>query len=277
MLDNGTLYAARFNNDGTGEWLALDIGNPTLAARFSTQGELLTFARIAGDLLEATPMDRPEWSTTDPQTGEIYVTLTNNDEKGDDAKDRNRWVASEANPRDPNEWGHVLRFREDGDDPAATSFTWDIFVFGAPAGADASINRSGLTADNEFAGPDGLFIDPRGVMWIQTDNSGNAVADATNDQLLAVIPARLNGETINPDNQSELKRMMVGPGRCEVTGIVLAPDARTLFVNIQHPGQSSSAVAPSHSFPASGNGGPQQLARSTTLAIRREDGGPIAL
>lgn len=277
MLEEGTLYAAKFNDDGTGQWIPLVISDSRLSARFSSQAEIVTFARIAGDLVEATPMDRPEWSTTDPNTGEIYVTLTNNDEKGDEASGRNRWEPSAANPRDPNNWGHVLRFREADDDPAATTFSWDIFVFGAPAIDDADINRSGLTASNQFAGPDGLFIDRRGVMWIQTDNGGNAVADATNDQLLAVIPARLNGETINRDNQSELKRMMVGPGRCEVTGIVLAPDARTLFVNIQHPGQSFGAVAPSHSFPAEGNGGPEQLARSTTIAIRREDGGPIAL
>lgn len=274
MLDMGTLYVAKFNDDGSGEWIALDIADSRLAARFSSQAEIVTYARIAGDLVEATPMDRPEWSTTDPNTGEIYLTLTNNSEKGDDAAGRNRWEASAANPRDPNNWGHVLRFREDGDDPAATSFTWDIFVFGAPAGAEATINRSGLTADNEFAGPDGLYMDPRGVLWIQTDNGGNAVADATNDQLLAVVPGRLNGSAVTPDNQSELKRMMVGPGRCEVTGIVLTPDARTLFVNIQHPGDS---LPTTNSFPASGAPGPDKLPRSTTIAIRREDGGEIAL
>ena len=160
------------------------------------------------------------------------------------------------------------------DDPAASSFSWDIFVFGANANADASFNRSGLTADNEFGSPDGIWFDPRGVLWIQTDNGGNAVADATNDQLLAVVPGRLNGNAITTENQSELKRMMVGPGRCEVTGIVLTPDARTLFVNVQHPGDS---LPNSNSFPATGAPAPNKLPRSTTIAIRREDGGEIAL
>jgi len=278
MLDNGTLYVARFDADGTGEWLALDINNPALASRFSSQAEVVTFARLAADELGATPMDRPEWSTTDPSTGEIYFTLTNNDEKGDDAKDRNSTDSpNAANPRDPNLWGHVIRFREGDDDPGATSFTWDIFVFGAPAGESSDINRSGLTEANQFAGPDGLFFDQRGVLWIETDNGGNAVADATNDQLLAVVPASLNGDrTISPDNQASLKRFLVGPGRCEVTGIVLTPDARTLFVNIQHPAQDFGSK-PSHSFPAAGTGAPNNLPRSTTLAIRREDGGEIAL
>lgn len=277
MLDNGTLYVAKVTDDGRGEWLALDIADAQLAQRFSSQAEVLAYARIAGDVVEATPMDRPEWSTTDPNTGEIYVTMTNNTEKGDDAADRNRSVPNAANPRDPDRFGHVLRFREDNDDPAATTFSWDIFVFGAPNIDDDTINRSGLTSDNEFAGPDGLFMDRRGVLWIQTDNSGNAVADATNDQLLAVIPGRLNGDAIGPGNQSELRRMLVGPGLCEVTGIALTPDARTLFVNIQHPGQSFDSAAPAHSFPSSEAVGPDNLARSTTLAIRREDGGEIAL
>ena len=272
MLDNGTLYVAKLDESGSGEWIALDIANnDTLAQNFDSQAEVLVYARIAGDLVGATPMDRPEWSTTDPDTGEIYLTLTNNDEK-DGASDS----PNAANPRDPNLWGHVLRLREDGDDPAATGFTWDIFAFGAPAGADPeTINRSGLTADNQFAGPDGLFFDPRGVLWIQTDNGGNAVADATNDQLLAVVPRGLSGDrTLKADNQSALRRMLVGPGDCEVTGIVLSPDARTLFVNIQHPGD---AFPPTNGFPAGGAPGPDNLPRSTTVAIRREDGGEIAL
>ncbi|XOZ32233.1 PhoX family protein [Halomonadaceae bacterium KBTZ08] len=278
MLDNGTLYAAQFSEDGTGKWLALDISNPTLQSRFSSQAEVVTYARIAADLLEATPMDRPEWSTTDPNTGEIYFNLTNNDEKGDDAKDRNVTDSpNSANPRDPNLWGHIIRLRENDDAPGATRFSWNIFAFGAPAGESESVNRSGLTEANQFAGPDGLFFDPRGVMWIETDNGGNAVAEATNDQLLAVVPAGLGGDrTLNSQNQASLKRFFVGPGRCEVTGIVLSPDARTLFINVQHPGQSFGS-RPSHSFPAKGNGDPGNLPRSTTLAIRREDDGEIAL
>lgn len=264
MLDRGTLYVARLREDGTGEWLPLDTSNPDLSG-FSSQAEILTFARLAADAAGATPMDRPEWSTTDPNTGEIYFTLTNNEDRSE---------ATEPNPRAPNNFGHVIRHREDGDDPAATTFTWEIFVFGAPANADASINLSGLTEDNQFAGPDGLWFDPRGVLWIETDNGGNAVADATNDQLLAVIPSQLGGDrTITPDNQASLRRFLVGPGACEVTGIELAPDARTLFVNIQHPGQSFGQDAPLNAFPDGGN----SLPRSTTLAIRRTDGGEIAL
>jgi len=263
MLDRGTLYVARFNEDGSGDWLPLDVeDNDDLAQRFNgRQSDLLVYTRIAADIVGATPMDRPEWSAVDPNNGDIYYTLTNNNDRGAAGEE----AVNAANPRPDNEYGHIIRQVEAGGDPAATTFTWDIFVFGAPAG-DSEINRSGLTADNQFGGPDGLWFDRRGVLWIQTDNSGNAVADVTNDQMLAVIPASLAGKrTITPETQASLKRFLVGPSGCEITGSDLSADAKTLFANVQHPGGGFPDYDPS--IPP----------RSATLAIRRDDDGEIAL
>ncbi len=264
MLDRGTLYVARFNEDGTGDWIALDVAqNEKLAARFSNQAELLVYTRFAADEVGATPMDRPEWSAVDPFTGEIYYTLTNYDGRGTAGKDQ----TNAANPRETNIYGHIIRQAEDGGDPTATTFTWDIFAFGAPAGeAFEDINISGLTQENQFGGPDGLWFDRRGVLWIQTDNGGNAVAEATNNQMLAVIPASLPDERlIRPETQASLKRFLVGPTGCEITGCELSTDAKTLFANVQHP----SGDFPDYS--------PSLPPRSATLAIRRSDGGEIAL
>lgn len=257
MLDNGTLYVARFNADGSGEWLKLDYAtNPALQNDFASQADVLVNTRTAADILGATPMDRPEWSTTDPTTGEIYLTLTNNTrrEEGDE---------NAANPRAPNSHGHVIRLAEDNSRADATSFNWDIFLFASNANADADFNKSGLTQDNELGSPDGIWFDPRGVLWIQTDN-GAPLDFGGNDQMLAVVPASLSGDrTINPDTQAELKRFFVGPAGCEVTGVTMTPDYRTMFVNIQHPGGS---------FPA--NDGTSRP-RSTTVVISREDGGEV--
>lgn len=263
MLDRGTLYVARFDDDGHGKWLPLDINqSATLAARFASQAELLVHTRIAADRVGATPMDRPEWSAVDPNSGDVYYTLTNNSDRGKDGEE----AVNAANPRADNTYGHIIRQTEAGGDPAATTFTWDIFAFGAPADADDQVNRSGLTVDNEFASPDGLWFDRRGVLWIQTDNGGNEVAEATNDQMLAVIPAALSGErVIRADNQASLKRFLVGPQGCEMTGSELSADGKTLFANVQHPGGR---------FPDYADGVPP---RSATLAIRRDDGGDIAL
>lgn len=263
MLDRGTLYVARFNDDGTGEWLPLDIEQSnTLANAFASQAEVLVKTRLAADLLDPTPMDRPEWSAVDPATGDIYYTLTNNSERGDPGEEQ----VNAANPRDNNTYGHIIRQREAGANPAATTFTWDIFVFGAPAAANDNVNISGLTQANQFGSPDGLWFDPRGVLWIQTDNGGNAVAEATNNQMLAVIPASLpDDQLIRPQTQASLKRFLVGPSGCEMTGCDLAADNKTLFANVQHPGGDF----PDYSA--------ERPPRSATLAIRRRDDRTIAV
>lgn len=255
MLDNGDLYVARFDADGSGEWLLLDFArNPALANDFVSQADVLVNTRTAADIVGATPMDRPEWSATDPNSGEIYLTLTNNTDRED---------STPPNPRAPNTHGHVIRMGESNDDPAALTFKWDIFVFGSNANADPNFNISGLTADNEFGSPDGLWFDDRGVLWIQTDN-GAPLDFGGNDQMLAVIPAQLNGDrTINPDTQASLRRFFVGPAGCEVTGVDMTPDYRTMFVNVQHPGGS---------WPT--NDGTSRP-RSSTVVVRREDGGEI--
>jgi secreted PhoX family phosphatase len=256
MLDRGTLYAARLDADGRGEWLPLDIDrSPALRAAFGSQAEVLVYSRSAADALGATPMDRPEWATVDPFTDEVYFTLTNNTDRS------SRGV---GNPRAPNFHGHILRLHEDAGAPDATAFSWDIFVFGSPASADPDYNRSGLTLANEFGSPDGLWVDPRGVLWIQTDNSA-PLDSGSNDQMLAVIPADLPGERlVTPESQGDLRRFFVGPVGCEITGIDITPDYRTLFVNVQHP---------QGHWPGGGN----SLPRSATVVVRRTDRGPIAL
>lgn len=271
MLDNGTLYVAQFAADGTGTWLPLAFGEgPLVAPDFTNQADVLINTRSAADAVGATPMDRPEWSTTDPNTGEIYLTLTNHDERGLEGFEETDAV----NPRPTNVYGHVIRLAESGNASAATSFTWDIFVFGASSLSDPEVNRSGLTVENEFGGPDGLWFDPRGVLWVQTDHGlGNApLRSSTNNQMLAVIPAGLADSTegvsasvITPDNQASLKRFLVGPVGCEVTGIDLTADSRNLFVNIQHP---------EGAWPRDDS---TDVPRSATVVIRRTDGGEIAL
>lgn len=281
LLDDGTLYVARFNDDGTGEWLALEFGKNGLDAAgtepFTSQADVLVNTRRAADVLGATPMDRPEWGAVHPKTGEVYMCLTNNTQRGDGnagstfAEQQAGDIGPDApNPRAVNAYGHIIRWREAGDDPGATNFTWDIFVFGSRADQSAETNLSGLTEGNQFASPDGLWFDPRGILWIQTDDGSN-VREATNNQMLAVIPRALGKDGITADNQRELRRFLVGPLECEVTGVHMTPDNRSMFVNIQHPGENGDPANPTSTFP----GGPGTRPRSTTLIITREDGGVI--
>ena len=141
-----------------------------------------------------------------------------------------------------------------------------------------NINLSGLTDLNQFASPDGMNFDPRGILWILTDNGAEAVAEETNDQVLAVIPSTLmdengNPDVINPNNQSELRRFFVGPNDCEVTGLAFTDNYQNFFVNVQHPGNwpsSSDATIETET-------GVTVRPRASTVAIRRIDGGAVGV
>lgn len=273
-MDAGTLYVARFDADGTGEWLPLTTANPALA-KFANQAEIIINTLEAADLVGATPMDRPEWGAVDPVTNSVYFTLTNNSRRGTtgsrNAGEPNARAATDAaNPRGPNNNGHIIRFDEGAD---VSRFTWDIFVFGSYAGADADTNLSGLQVMNQFASPDGLVFDPRGILWIQTDNGAPEVAGYTNDQMLAVVPSVLvNAQgkqvPIETANQDALRRFFVGPNGCEVTGLAFTPDLTTFFVNIQHPGNWPSAADAAAQTPA----GQTVRPRAATVVIRKADG-----
>lgn len=264
LLDEGTLYVARFNDDGTGEWLALAPGRNGLTPEngFRSLAEILVNTRAAADRAGATKMDRPEWGAVDPRDGRVYFTLTNNDR-------REAGQAGGANPRARNEFGHIIRWREANDDHAATRFTWDLFVLAGPASDSRDLAGRPLTADSLFACPDGLWFDSAGRLWIQTDmgeavmNKG-AFAVLGNNQMLAADP-----------RTGEIRRFLTGPRGQEITGVVTTPDRRTMFINVQHPGANTSAddfaAGKSTSRWPDGEGYP----RSATVVITRDDGGEI--
>jgi uncharacterized protein len=279
VLDEGTLYAARFNADGTGEWIELVHGKNGLdeSAGFASQAEVVIDARTAADRVGATFMDRPEWIAVHPESKEVYCTLTNNTSRGK-GKPLGRSEplgADAANPRAPNLMGHIIRWRENKGDPASTRFEWDLFLqAGDPKSSDKD-KRGNVRGDVAFSQPDGLYFDPRGVLWIQTDASAQNMAAKDwdhigNNQMLAADP-----------RTGEVRRFLTGPVGCEITGIQMTPDQRTLFVNIQHPGEppkphparndpkNPKAVS---SWPDGEKGG---RPRSATIAIRRVDGGVV--
>jgi secreted PhoX family phosphatase len=250
-LNEGTLYVAKFNNDGSGNWLPLVHGQGPLTAAngFADQGDVLVKTRAAADAVGATPMDRPEWTTVDPTTGMVYLTLTNNTST---AK-----VENAANPRKPNPWGHIIRWQEAGGHHTATTFAWDLFLL-AGQGRDSG---DGSTIDREdaFGSPDGLWADQQGRIWIQTD--GRQPTDA-NDQMLAADP-----NVVDAQGRPELRRFLTGVPGCEVTGVINTPDMRTMFINIQHPGDGAPSTWPQIDGLAT--------PRSATVIITKDDGGVI--
>lgn len=234
-LDHGKLYVAKFNADGTGDWLELTIVNPVLKARFIDQAEVLVYVRVAADLLGATPMDRPEWTTVAPN-GDVYCTLTNNSR---------RTTADAANPMAPNADGHIIRWH-DSDQHTGTSFNWNIFL----------IAKDTHGTEDTYSDPDGIWADPDGRLFIQTDGGQK---DGLNNQML-----------IADTRTGELRRLFTGVSGDEITGITLTPDRRTLFINTQHPGNGDPTRT---NFPAPVDG--VTIPRDCTFVITRKDGGII--
>ncbi|EPP8767998.1 PhoX family protein [Acinetobacter baumannii] len=299
-MNAGKLYVAKFNNDGSGQWVELAYGKNGLNESnttypFKSQADVVTFARLAADSVGATKMDRPEWCTVNPVNGEIYVTLTNNSNRGKD------YATDAANPRNytdlyagtkeqkGNVNGHIIRFKETDDKTTAETFKWDIYLFGAEASMASNINLSGLTDNNDFSSPDGMWFDPRGVLWIETDDG--AYTDVTNCMMLAALPGQIGdgGKATTSNGQqtitgakvtdATLRRFLVGPKQCEITGIAMTPDYKAIFINVQHPGEDSPSYAkPESNWPATQKDPSNKTARprSATVVITRKDGGVIA-
>ncbi|WP_029065312.1 PhoX family phosphatase [Labrenzia sp. DG1229] len=257
LLAEGSLFAAKFHPDGTGRWLALTSKTTGMAS----QAEIVIHARLAASKVGATTMDRPEWVAANPNKAEVYCALTNN---------RNRAIkpnvggdptpATGPNPRAENQYGQIVRWWPAGGDHVSDTFNWDLFVLaGNPAVHSDSYGGSVNVNDgNMFNSPDGLFFDARGLLWIQTDGNYSDEGDFAghgNNQMLVGDP-----------DTGEIKRFLVGPNECEVTGAAMSSDGRTLFVGIQHPGEHGNSHWPE---------GGESVPRSAVIAVTRNDGSPI--
>ncbi|WP_049294157.1 PhoX family protein [Franconibacter helveticus] len=270
LLESGTLYVAKFNEDGSGEWLPLVHGQNGLDSSngFANQGDLLIKTRMAADVVGATKMDRPEWIAVDPHAaGSVYCTLTNNSDRGKEGKAQ----VDAANPRANNVFGHIMHWVEENSDPASPRFKWDILVMAGRTDGDDE-KAKGSMKGAAFGSPDGLSFDPRGVLWIQTDVSSSTINKKAyegmgNNQMVATIPG-----------SNEYRRFLTGPRGCEITGIAFTPDNRTLFINIQHPGEGGDDLTdPANPTAVSTwpDGDKAGRPRSSTVVITKADGGII--
>ncbi len=277
-LDDGILYVARFNADGTGDWVPLTPDNPALASW--TLNDILINTRGAADAAGATMMDRPEWIDTFPETLTAIGTLTNNNRRGTTPPSVNNpdgsTVAGSArppvdapNPRVNNVYGHIITWKYD-EDFSEPDFDWDIFAFGGDPAVPA--HASTIVGD-KYGSPDGIYVAPSGRLFIQTDVSTSTINAGAyegfgNNQMLCADPA--TGET---------RRFLVGPKQCEITGAFMTPDETAMFVGIQHPGETADESPNDPANPQRFSSWPDGAAggrpRSACIVITRDDGGPI--
>jgi uncharacterized protein len=313
LLDEGTLYVAKFSANGTGQWIALLPGtigldgnalrdNPNFSGANDAEvlAKILIKTRMAGDAVGATMMDRPEWTGVRPRIGgfdeiEAYCTLTNNNRRGgtsSNAADGSTTAGSArppvdaANPRANNLYGGVIRWREDGKTVRATTFTWDLFI----QNGDVATTKAALPTNDfkgsivdtpdgsaDYGAPDGIWFDQFGRLWVQTDQQGDAMGDWVNIGANSMV-------CVDP-NTGMTRRFLNGPRNCEVTGVVMTPDGKTMFVGIQHPGEDATAANPEQfsTWPAGqwaleSDGVtplPAGRPRSGVVVITKDDGGII--
>lgn len=259
LLDQGTLYAAKFNDDGTGEWLPLVFGQGPLTEEngFTSQGDVLIKTRLAADALGATKMDRPEDIEPNPVNKKVYIALTNNDDRATEDQPG----TNAANPRPENLGGHVIELTEANDDHTSTTFNWEILLLcGDPD--DPSTYFAGFPKEqvSPIANPDNLAFDKIGNLWITTDGQNNSLN--LNDGYFAV--------PVDGEGRGHVQQFFAGVTGSEVTGPDFTPDNRTLFLAIQHPGEGSTFSEPSSTWPD--NSTPP---RPSILTIRATDNRPI--
>jgi len=238
LMDDGTLYVARFSEDGTGAWLPLVFGQGPLtpANGFHNQGDVVIDVRIAADLLGATKMDRPEDIEVNPIDQKVYLVCTNNTDRGKEGKAG----PDKMNPRALNAHGHILTLAEAGGDYAATTFEWDIFmVCGDPADPTTYFAGCDKSEVTPISCPDNICFDAAGNLWIATDGQERALK--YRDGFYAV--------PTSGSDRGKLRQFMASVLGSEVCGPEFTPDGRTAFLAIQHPGEDSTFEEPSTHWP----------------------------
>ncbi len=268
ILDKGTLYVARYAADGSGEWLAMVQGQGPLteANGFKSQADVLIETRRAADLLGATKMDRPEDIDVNAKTGKVYLMLTNNSRRKADQVDA-------ANPRPENLFGHIVEMIPQDGDHAATAFKWEILVkCGDPSVAAVGATfSSATTKDGWFGMPDNCAVDNQGRLWIATDGNGPKATGRADGVWAMETEGAARGTS---------KHFFRVPAGAEMCGPYFTPDDSTLFLAVQHPGESDDDKKPA-TFEDPATRWPDFKAgippRPSLLAVTKRGGGKIAV
>ena len=275
LLDDGTIYAARFDADGTGRWIEMRywprLADDGLGDLKDDAGVLIELRNVAKPL-GATAMDRPEDVETNPVTGRVYVMLTKN-------KKRTLADADPANPRAKNRWGQILEILPPGTDGNrdhwSKSFEWELMILAGdpshPLPEKRGRYHEQISEHGWFSNPDNLAFDPQGRMWIATDGC-NSYKDAEGN-LLPFHDGLWACETTG-QGRALTKHFFGCPLGAELCGPAFTPDGKTLFVAVQNPGKEDGASYdnPITRWPDFKAGVPP---KSAVVAITKKDGGNI--
>ncbi len=256
LLADGTLYVARFNSDGSLDWLPLVFGEGplTLENGFESQADVCIDARKAADLVGATPMDRPEDVDVNPVNGRVYAMLTNNTRRTAEQVDA-------ANPRAHNNHGQVVEFWPANGDHTENKFQWDLFLLAGNPASDTTRYHPKTSADGWLSCPDNCAFDRNGNLWIATDGAEKSgIADG------------LYVTAVSGEQRALTRHFLSTPQGAELCGPFFTPDSENLFLSIQHPAEGSTFEQPLHRWP---DFDPKLPPRPAVIVIRKQGGGVI--
>jgi secreted PhoX family phosphatase len=212
----------------------LYTGNPE-----EQQGAILIDAHFAANAAGGTCTARPEDTEIAPD-GSLYIAFTSGGiSREDGSPDIRIFQGPDGNTA--YEFGWIMHLTEDGNEPAALTFRWEMMA----TGGEPSIGGQG------FANPDNLAFDPKGNLWVVTDMSSDKMNKAVGPKRLEkngvpITQSNLRGlfgnnsmwfiPTSGPDAGNAYLFAM-GPMDCETTGPWFTPDGKDLFLAVQHPGE----------------------------------------
>lgn len=253
LLDQGTLYCARFDANGTVDWLPLVFGQGplTTANGFQSQADVVIDVRKAADLLGATPMDRPEDVEVNPANGAVYVMLTKN-------ADRSKAQRNPANPRAENKAGQIVELVPPKGDHSLSSFAWDLFLLAGRRDDPSTSYHPATAANSWLACPDNCAFDSKGRLWVTSDGAEDfGIAEG-------IWACDVSGAS-----RALMKRFLRAPLGSEICGPFFSPDDKHFFCSVQHPAEGSSFEAPSTRWPDFDTKLPP---RPAVVVINRKDG-----
>jgi len=256
LLEEGELSVAKFDANGALRWMPIIFGEGPLneSNQFYSQADVLIEVKRAGDLLGATPMDRPEDIEVNPGNDKVYVMLTKNNSRKTDQ-------LVPCNPRAKNKSGHIIELTAPGNDHTSKHFFWDVLLLAGNPEKTYTNYHPETSNRGWLACPDNCTFDNQGSLWVATD--GGEGLDIADGLWRIEVEGLYRGFS---------KRFMSVPVGSELCGPFFTPDNKSLFCAIQHPGGDSHFDTPSTRWPDFNEKMPP---RPSVVVINKQDGSEV--
>ena len=172
-------------------------------------------------------MDRPEWIDTFPES---LTAIAHADQQHRAAAPARTRRSTPPNPRAANAYGHIIQWSYREGLHRADLRLGHLRAGRRPGRSRRTARRSSATSTAR----------PTASTSRRAAGCGSRPTSRAARSTPARTPGFGNNQMLcaDPDTR-ETRRFLVGPNVCEITGVFVTPDERTMFVGIQHPGRGA--------------------------------------